>query len=129
MNSSTPESASLLLLTNDMEELDWYFQDMFDQFGNLYCLFDDINCLLVDNSSLSYNDIDMPPTHIYEQRSFALFPISYSSETFAPLVREDRQISHVQYLLQGQHASLACFHHYLTTCSTIFSLERTLLEL
>ena len=35
-------------LTNDTEELDWYFQDMFDQLGKLYCLFDDINRLLVD---------------------------------------------------------------------------------
>ena len=71
----------------------------------------------------------MPPTCVYEQRSFAPFPIAYSSENFAPLVRENRQISHVQYLLQGQHASLACFHHYLTTFSTIFSLEQTLQEL
>ena len=71
----------------------------------------------------------MPPTCIYEQRSFTPFPISYSSKTFAPLVQEDRQISHVWYLLRGQHASLACFHHYLTTCSTIFSLKWTLWKL
>ena len=48
MNMSTPETALLLSLTNDTEELDWYFQDVFDQFGNLYCFFEDINCLLVD---------------------------------------------------------------------------------
>ena len=48
MNSLTPETASTLSLTNDMEELDWYFQDIFDQFGNMYCLFDDINHLLDD---------------------------------------------------------------------------------
>ena len=71
----------------------------------------------------------MPPIRVYEQWSFAPFPIAYSSETFAPLVWENRQISHVQYLLRGQHASLAHFRHYLTTCSTIFSLEQTLQEL
>ena len=71
----------------------------------------------------------MPPIQVYEQRSFAPFPIAYSSKTFAPLVWENRQISHVQYLLRGQHASLARFQHYLTTCSTIFSLEQTLWEL
>ena len=48
MNSSTPETASMLSLTDDLEELDWYFEDMFDQFGNVYCLFNDINRLLVD---------------------------------------------------------------------------------
>ena len=48
MNSLTPETASMLSLVNDTEELDWYFQDMFDQLGNLYCLFDDINRLLID---------------------------------------------------------------------------------
>ena len=48
MNSSTLETASMLSLTDDLEELDWYFEDMFDQFGNMYCLFDDINRLLVD---------------------------------------------------------------------------------
>ena len=71
----------------------------------------------------------MPPIRVYEQQSFAPFPIAYSSETFAPLVRENRQISHVRYLLWGQCASLARFWHYLTTCSTIFSLEQTLWEL
>ena len=71
----------------------------------------------------------MPPIHIYRQRSFAPFSIAYSSETFASLIHENHQISHIQYLLQGQHASLACFRHYLTTCSTIFSLEQTLREL
>ena len=66
----------------------------------------------------------MPVTHTYHQQSFAPFPITYS-----PLVREDRQISHVCYLLRGQHAALARFRHYLTDCSTIFVLEQTLQEL
>ena len=48
MNSSTLETASMLSLTDDLEELDWYFEDMFNQFGNMYSLFDDINRLLVD---------------------------------------------------------------------------------
>ena len=47
-SSLTPETTSSLSLTNDLEELDWYFQDIFDQFGNMYGLFDDINQLLVD---------------------------------------------------------------------------------
>ena len=48
MNLLTSETASPLSLTDDMEELDWFFQDIFDQFGNVYCLFDDINRLLDD---------------------------------------------------------------------------------
>ena len=48
MSSLTPETASMLSLTDDVEELDWYFQDIFDQFGNMYCLFDNINRLLND---------------------------------------------------------------------------------
>ena len=71
----------------------------------------------------------MPPTRTYHQRSFAPFPITYSSESFAPLVWEDRQIAHVRYLLRGQHAVLARFRHYLTDCSMIFALEQTLQEL
>ena len=50
MNSLTPETASMLSLMDDMEELDWYFQNIFDQFGNVYCLFNNINCLLNDCS-------------------------------------------------------------------------------
>ena len=38
----------MLSLTDDLEELDWYFEDMFNQFGNVYCLFDNINHLLID---------------------------------------------------------------------------------
>ena len=71
----------------------------------------------------------MPVTRTYHQRSFTPFPITYSSESFAPLVREDQQISHVRYLLQGQHAALARFRHYLTNCLMIFTLEQTLQEL
>ena len=71
----------------------------------------------------------MPPAHTFNNRSFYPFPIDYSSETFAPLVRSDRQISHVKYLLRGQPAAIARFRHYLTTCATIFALERTLQDL
>ena len=71
----------------------------------------------------------MPPTRTYHQRSFAPFPIMYSSESFTPLIRKDRQIAHIQYLLRGQHAALARFRHYLTDCSTIFMLEQTIQEL
>ena len=48
MNPSTPKTASMVSLTDDLEELDWRFEDIFDQFGNVYCLFSDINHLLVD---------------------------------------------------------------------------------
>ena len=71
----------------------------------------------------------MPPAHTFNNRSFYPFPIDYSSETFAPLVRSDQQISHVKYLLRGQPAAIARFRHYLTTCATIFALERTLQDL
>ena len=71
----------------------------------------------------------MPPTRTFDNRSFYPFPIDYSSESFAPLVHSDRQISHVKYLLRGNHAAIARFRHYLTTCATIFSLERTIHDL
>ena len=71
----------------------------------------------------------MPPIRTFDNRSFYPFPIDYSSETFAPLVRSDRQISHIRYLLCGQHAAQARFRHYLTTCATIFALEKTLQDL
>ena len=48
MNPSTPKTASMVSLTDDLEELDWCFEDIFDQFGNVYCLFSDINHLLVN---------------------------------------------------------------------------------
>ena len=71
----------------------------------------------------------MPPTCTFDNRSFYPFPIDYSSETFAPLVCSDRQIAHVRYLLRGQHAAQARFRHYLTTCATIFALEKTVQDL
>ena len=71
----------------------------------------------------------MPPARTFDNRSFYPFPIDYSSESFAPLVRSDRQISHVKYLLRGNPAAIACFRHYLTTCATIFSLERAIHDL
>ena len=48
MNPSTPKTASMVSLVNDLEELNWRFEDIFDQFRNAYCLFDDINHLLVN---------------------------------------------------------------------------------
>ena len=83
----------------------------------------------IQNSTARFfftSTLKMPVTRTYHQRSFAPFPIMYSSESFTPLVREDWQISHVRYLLRGQHAALARFRHYLTDCSTIFALEQTL---
>ena len=71
----------------------------------------------------------MPPTRTFDNHSFYPFPIDYSSESFAPLVRSDRQISHVNYLLQGNHAAIARFCHYLTTCATIFALEKAVFDL
>ena len=71
----------------------------------------------------------MPPTRTFDNHSFYPFPIDYSSESFAPLVRSDRQISHVKYLLRGNHAAIARFRHYLTTCATIFTLEKAISNL
>ena len=71
----------------------------------------------------------MPPARTFNNRSFYPFPIDYSLETFAPLVHSDRQISHVKYLLRGNPAAIARFCHYLTTCATIFSLERAIHDL
>ena len=48
MDSSTPDTASVLSLSANLDELDWYFQELFDQFGNLYGFFDDINHLLAN---------------------------------------------------------------------------------
>ena len=45
-NASTSNTASTLSLVDQLEELDWYFQDIFDQFGNMYKLFDNINHLV-----------------------------------------------------------------------------------
>ena len=71
----------------------------------------------------------MPPARTFNNRSFYPFPIDYSSESFAPLVRSDRQISHMKYLLRGNHAAIARFRHYLTTCATIFTLEKAISDL
>ena len=48
MNPSTPKTAFMVSLVDDLEELDWCFEDIFDQFGIVYCLFSDINHLLVN---------------------------------------------------------------------------------
>ena len=71
----------------------------------------------------------MPHICIYQPKSFAPFPTPYSSKTFTPLVWENHQICHIQHLLLGLDASIVQFRHYLTTCSTIFSLENALHEL
>ena len=71
----------------------------------------------------------MPPARTFANRSFYPFPIDYSSESFAPLVRADRQILHVKHLLRGNHAATARFRHYLTTCATIFTLEKAISDL
>ena len=71
----------------------------------------------------------MPPARTFDNRSFYPFPIDYSSKSFAPLVRSDRQISHVKYLLRGNHAAIARFRHYLMTCATIFTLEKAISDL
>ena len=71
----------------------------------------------------------MPPARTFHHRSFYPFPIDYSSESFAPLVRSDRQISHVKYLLRGNQTAVARFRHYLTTCATIFTLEKAIADL
>ena len=71
----------------------------------------------------------MPPIRLYQQKSFAPFPITYSSKKFAPLVKDDCHIWHACHLLRSDQALLARLHHYLMTCSTIFSLKQTIHEL
>ena len=46
MNSESHESITCPSLHDCLEELDWHFQEIFDQFGNMYGLFDDINHLV-----------------------------------------------------------------------------------
>ena len=48
MNSLTPKTASVISLIDDLEELNLHFENIFDQFRNTYCLFDNINCLLAN---------------------------------------------------------------------------------
>ena len=48
MNPLTPKTASMVSLADNLEELDLHFENIFDQFGNAYCLFNDINCLLAN---------------------------------------------------------------------------------
>ena len=38
----------MVSLADDLEELDLHFEEIFDQFRNAYCLFDDINHLLTN---------------------------------------------------------------------------------
>ena len=49
MNSESHESTTCPSLHDCLEELDWHFQDIFDQFGNVYGLFDDINHLVASH--------------------------------------------------------------------------------
>ena len=46
MNRPSEESTRIPMLEQHLDELDWYFQELFDQFGNVYCCFNDINHLV-----------------------------------------------------------------------------------
>ena len=46
MNRPSIESTQVPTLEQHLDELDWYFQELFNQFGNVYCCFDDINHLV-----------------------------------------------------------------------------------
>ena len=46
MNTSSTESTQVPMLHIHLDELDWHFQELFDQFGNIYCCFKDINRLV-----------------------------------------------------------------------------------
>ena len=84
MNSSTLETASVLSLTGDLEELDWYFQDMFDQFGNVYCLFDDINCLLI-NCPLKFLLLETQQLVSFLRRHYKCPPFKPMNSDLLPL--------------------------------------------
>ena len=47
MNKESHETVTCPSLHDCLEELNWHFQDIFDQFGNVYGLLDDINHLIV----------------------------------------------------------------------------------
>ena len=100
-----------------------------DRKCTMWKLFSDIENEDEDiNTSSNGRDI-RSPKHRGNRKDLYPFPIDYSSESFAPLVRSDRQIAHVKYLLRGNHAAVARFRHYLTTCATIFTLEKTITDL
>ena len=67
----------------------------------------------------------MPRT--YHQKSFALFPASYSSISFSPLVYPEASVRHVRTLLRNHTYLQLQFNHYLTLYSTIDKVE-TLLD-
>ena len=46
MNRESHKTVTCPSLHDCLEELDWHFQDIFDQFRNVYGLLDDINCLI-----------------------------------------------------------------------------------
>ena len=46
MNKPSTESTRAPTLEQHLDELNWHFQELFDQLGNVYCCFDDINCLV-----------------------------------------------------------------------------------
>ena len=46
MNTPSIESTRVPSLHDHLDELDYHFQNLFDQFGNAYCCFDDINHLI-----------------------------------------------------------------------------------
>ena len=61
--------------------------------------------------------------HVYRSKSFAPFPASYSSVTFAPVVRPPNTVRRVNHLLRDHDILRAQFRHYLNLCSTIHDLE------
>ena len=63
----------------------------------------------------------MPRT--YQSKSFASFPASYFSVTFAPVVRPPNTVWHVNHLLRDHDVLRAQFRHYLNLCLTIHDLE------
>ena len=60
---------------------------------------------------------------VYRSKSFAPFPASYSSVTFAPVVRPPNTVRRVNHLLREHDILRAQFRHYLNLCSTIHDLE------
>src|ERR1700679_1683695 len=62
----------------------------------------------------------------YQYRSFAPFTRRYTSISFASLVHQDANVSHIIRLLNGRNDSIAYFRFYLSLSNAIHNLERTL---
>jgi hypothetical protein len=79
------------------------------------------------NNLLPPSTLNMPRT--YRTKSFAPSRSSYSSVTFAPVVRSLNSVRHANHLLRNHPVLRAQFRHYLNMCSIVNNLETTIRNL